>query len=200
MAHYPNPQSQGWEHRKAWLCSGIVPTPVSCPIGGQLKECTDSCLCFSHMWPQMLYLTLRGETLQLKCGHMSGVCMCACICECGCAPMYLHVETVSQCQLKVAIKHFICVGNQGHHMFAFLGLPNNYINIPRAKRAGSGQPSSISLMRNAEEGLTLRRTSLPAHGMFPASGFKQRRYSEVECSVESNLSPCFVLGTYQGEP
>lgn len=55
-------------------------------------------------------------------------------------------------------------------------------------------------MRNAEEGLSLRRPSLPAHGMFPALGFKQKRHSKVERSVESNLSPCFVLGTYQGEP
>lgn len=85
-------------------------------------------------------------------------------------------------------------------MLAFLGLPKNYVSTPKAKRAGSEPAVDTLPMKNAEEGLTLRRASLPARGKFPALGLKQKRYSEVECSVESSLSPCFVLGTYQGEP
>lgn len=38
--------------------------------------------------------------------------------------------------------------------------------------------------------------------MFPALGLKQKLYSEGACSVENKpcLSPCLVLGAYQGEP
>lgn len=44
--------------------------------------------------------------------------------------------------------------------------------------------------------------SWPGRGMLPASGLKQKLYSEGEGSVENKpcLSPCFVLGAYQGEP
>lgn len=85
-------------------------------------------------------------------------------------------------------------------MLAFLGLPKNYVSTPKAKRAGSEPAVGHVFYEERGEGLTLRRASLPACGMFPALGLKQKRHSEVECSVESNRPPCFVLGTYQGEP
>lgn len=181
-----------------WLCSGIVPTPVSCPTGGpSLKNALILVYAFSLLWLQMLYLTLRGETLQYKCVPTSGVCACGHVCICMCTHVFMCKSRLSATAKNT--EHFICAGNQGHHMLAFLGPPKNYITAPEAKRAGSGPAVGHISNGKCQGRPDLEGNYLPAYGMFPALGFKQQ-YSEVECSVENNLSPCFVLGTYQGEP
>lgn len=88
-------------------------------------------------------------------------------------------------------------------MLAFLGLPKSYITAPKARGQRQGQPWEMFPKRNAEEGLTLRRQGVgQAMECSQPWGLKQKLYSEGECSVENKpcLSPCFVLGAYQGEP
>lgn len=110
-----------------WLCSGSTHTCVLPHRRAQPKECTDYCLCFPALWLQM-YLTLRDENCSINVS-ICQVCVHVCICMCT------HVF-VCKSHLSAPAKnteHFICAGNQGHHMLAFLGLPKNYITGPQSQ-------------------------------------------------------------------